>query len=611
MPNKLKKLLVLLVIILHETGSTTPCSQSCYPSCVCSRNLGLTCVPQDLSKSLTYLDLSRNDIATISRKTLLRYRRLEKLVLSSNQIINIQSGSFPVLPQLLELSLNSNKITNIQRGAFSNIPRLQKLFLSSNRITFIQHGAFRNLAQLQELSLSQNQIQHVEISNLPQLQNLNLARNQITNIRHGVFRSLPQLQNLNLKNNQISNIQLSAFSNLLQLQSLYLNGNRIKTFQSDALSNLPQLQTLQLHSNQMETLSSTAYSMLSSIFSVTMQRNPWRCDCRMLPFRLQMNGSHSFENQMTCSKPDNLQGQKLKDINPENFCKEPTIRSFHSVDNDTLVQGETLHLVCEASGMPKPDVTVTLPSVLNTTVESGGRVTVEVKNTTATVTITGVTAADAGQYTCIATNPAGSASATLSVNVHLKVPTTTAKLNAPPLTDTLTHPMVTSNSNLASSATFSPPVPVGSTPSEHLLSSPSSFLPGSTPGPSQHLVSSKTSSLSINTSSTPLDQTESDPTFSVPVLVHSSPPEEPESNPNPTLSILIATMAGAAAVICCIVLTLCWKRWTRNRSTVAPDPGVVYNSTDTTAGVVYNSTDTTPGVVYNSTDTTAGVVYNM
>ncbi|XP_019621339.1 PREDICTED: leucine-rich repeat-containing protein 15-like [Branchiostoma belcheri] len=586
MPNKLKKLLVLLVIILHETGSTTPCSQSCYPSCVCSRNLGLTSVPEDLSKSLTYLDLSGNDIATISRKTLLRYRRLEKLVLSSNQIIDIQSGSFPVLPQLLELSLNSNKITNIQRGAFSNIPRLQKLFLSSNRITniqhgvftslaqlqelslssnqitniqrgafknlpqlqklflssnritniqrgtflnlpqlqklflssnritFIQHGAFRNLAQLQELSLSQNQIQHVEISNLPQLQNLNLARNQITNIRHGVFRNLPQLQNLNLKNNQISNIQLSAFSNLLQLQSLYLNGNRIKTIQSDALSNLPQLQTLQLHSNQMETLSSTAYSMLSSISSVTMQWNPWQCDCRMLPFRLQMNGSHSFENHMTCSKPDNLQGQKLKDINPEDFCKEPTIRSFHRVDNDTLVQGETLHLVCEASGMPKPDVTVTFPSGLNTTVESGGRVTVEVKNTTATVTITGVTAADAGQYTCIATNPAGSASATLSVNVHLKVPTTTAKLNAPPLTDTLTHPMVTSNSNLASSATFSPPVPVGSTPSEHLLSSPSSSLPGSTPGPSQHLVSSKTSSLSINTSSTPSDQTESDPTFS-------------------------------------------------------------------------------------------------
>ncbi|KAI8510724.1 hypothetical protein Bbelb_116400 [Branchiostoma belcheri] len=215
--------------------------------------------------------------------------------------------------------------------------------------------------------------------------------------------------------------------------------------------------------------------------------------------------------------------------------------------------------------MPKPDITVTLPSGPNTNAMSGGRVTVEGKNTTATVTITGVTAADAGQYTCIATNPAaaGSASATLSVNVHNDLP----------------------------------------------LSS----LPGSAPGPPEHLVSSKAFLLPINTSSVPEERTESDPTFSVPVLVHSLAPEEPESDPDPSLSVLIATVTATAAgvfLLGCIVLTIWWKRWTRNRSTVAPEPGVVYNGTDTTPGVVYNGTDTTPGVVYNGTDTTPGVVCN-
>ncbi|KAI8481352.1 hypothetical protein Bbelb_409160 [Branchiostoma belcheri] len=257
--------------------------------------------------------------------------------------------------------------------------------------------------------------------------------------------------------------------------------------------------------------------------------------------------------------------------------------------------------------MPKPDITVTLPSGLNTTAEPGGRVTVEVKNTTATVTITGVTAADAGQYTCITTNPAGSASATLSVNVHLS--TTTTFDVSPSLstgtTGTSTHP--TSNSNLASSA------PIGSTPSEILASSKtfssfSSSVPVDFTSSEHHVAHSPTSSPPVNTSSTPSDQTESDPTFSVPILFNTSPSEEPESDPDP-----IATIVGTAAAIVligCILLTICWKKWSRNRSIVAPEPGVVYNSADTTPGVVYNSTDTTPGVVYNSTDTTPGVVYN-
>ncbi|CAH1230863.1 Hypp347 [Branchiostoma lanceolatum] len=43
--------------------------------------------------------------------------------------------------------------------------------------------------------------------------------------------------------------------------------------------------------------------------------------------------------------------------------------------------GETLVLMCDVSGIPPPDVTVTLPSGLNATVESGGRVTVETNGT--------------------------------------------------------------------------------------------------------------------------------------------------------------------------------------------------------------------------------------
>ncbi|KAI8484394.1 hypothetical protein Bbelb_378270 [Branchiostoma belcheri] len=77
-------------------------------------------------------------------------------------------------------------------------------------------------------------------------------------------------------------------------------------------------------------------------------------------------------------------------------------------------------LVCEASGIPTPDITVTLPSGLNKTVQSGGRVTVGANSTI----IINVTADAAGLYVCTATNPAGSTFASLFVYARQENPKT-------------------------------------------------------------------------------------------------------------------------------------------------------------------------------------------
>ncbi|KAI8513071.1 hypothetical protein Bbelb_097100 [Branchiostoma belcheri] len=66
-----------------------------------------------------------------------------------------------------------------------------------------------------------------------------------------------------------------------------------------------------------------AYDTLASISTVAIGKNPWQCDCRMAPFRLKMNGPHSFEDQIVCSQPAKLKGRKLKDIDPKNLvCKD-------------------------------------------------------------------------------------------------------------------------------------------------------------------------------------------------------------------------------------------------------------------------------------------------
>ncbi|XP_078656545.1 uncharacterized protein LOC144902795 [Branchiostoma floridae x Branchiostoma belcheri] len=114
---------------------------------------------------------------------------------------------------------------------------------------------------------------------------------------------------------------------------------------------------------------------------------------------------------------------------------------FEKGDN-IMVLGETLWIICEASGIPTPDITVILPSGLNVT-----------SDVNSTITITNVTAADSGLYVCIAVNLAGSTFATLVVDLQ----TILMPLVTSPLATTSNSP--DSNTDQDSVLTsFSPPI---------------------------------------------------------------------------------------------------------------------------------------------------------
>ncbi|XP_019641071.1 PREDICTED: G8 domain-containing protein DDB_G0286311-like [Branchiostoma belcheri] len=96
------------------------------------------------------------------------------------------------------------------------------------------------------------------------------------------------------------------------------------------LTSVPQdlpttITTLNLAGNEITTLSQSDFSSSVSE-NVRIADNPYQCDCKMLPFKLLMNGSHDFESQITCAGPANLTGQSLlNDVNPEDMiCDETT-----------------------------------------------------------------------------------------------------------------------------------------------------------------------------------------------------------------------------------------------------------------------------------------------
>ncbi|KAI8513286.1 biological adhesion [Branchiostoma belcheri] len=136
----------------------------------------------------------------------------------------------------------------------------------------------------------------------------------------------------------------------------------------------------------------------------------------MVPFRQKMVGK-VFEDHIICKEPSRFLGRKLRGINPDDLtCEEPQIVMFKMINgNRPVLEGDTIFLMCDVSGIPSPDITVTLPSGRNATVESGGRVTVEANGT---IIIQDIAAVDSGLYVCLAASPVGSTSANLSIYVQ-------------------------------------------------------------------------------------------------------------------------------------------------------------------------------------------------
>ncbi|KAI8511146.1 Calcium-independent phospholipase A2-gamma [Branchiostoma belcheri] len=257
------------------------------------------------------------------------------------------------------------------------------------------------------------------------------------------------------------------------------------------------------------------------------------------------------------SVPQDLPANILIDISPEDLiCEEPTIVKFEGAHNNTVLEGEMLHLVCEVSGIPTPDITVILPSGLTATgltlylvceasgipttditvilpsgliatFESDGRLTVKFNGT---MTITNVTAADSGQYISIAASfvESDSTSAILQLVVIIQLKVTTTGTVAP-----VTLPLTTAGTL-------------------NRMESSSSYHE-STPG--------------------------SRGTFSIPVLP--APSKQPQPAPNFSLPVLIGSVCGSVVstvLVVIIILTIWHKRKTHNPHSPSTPPVVYRNA---------------------------------
>lgn len=110
--------------------------------------------------SLRELDLSNNQISTVSDTSFHFLKNLRLLELHDNKIDKVAKGTFQgdIHSRLEEISFRFNNLKEISQHTFFDLEALERLFLDDNLINKVERRAFMNLDELEHLSLKGNKL---------------------------------------------------------------------------------------------------------------------------------------------------------------------------------------------------------------------------------------------------------------------------------------------------------------------------------------------------------------------------------------------------------------------------------------------------------------------
>ncbi|OCT80516.1 trophoblast glycoprotein [Xenopus laevis] len=226
-----KKEVILFVCVLLQVlsdVSSQPEQQSpCPTSCECfetSRTVtcekkNLHAVPQNIPPYVQNLSIAGNNISTLNG-AFTQQQPLSELLnldLSDNHLQELGSNVFSYLPSLTYLDLSNNELGTMSnlsfQGAGSGSIPLKELKLSNS---------FNN-----ELLISI--LARAFVTGAPsKLEKLELAGNDILFLPYGMFSPLPNLKHLDLSNNSLTSLSADIFKDLSHLETLDLSNNSLK-----------------------------------------------------------------------------------------------------------------------------------------------------------------------------------------------------------------------------------------------------------------------------------------------------------------------------------------------------------------------------------------------
>ncbi|XP_054154675.1 protein slit-like [Oppia nitens] len=161
--------LTLCPDVCHCHGFTVDCSQR-----------SLTSLPKHIPLTVRELRLEQNMIRELPAKAFSPFKQLVSLDLSKNNITTLSSDTFSGLKVLQTLFLFGNQISELPDGVFNGLSSLSILLLNANRLSCIKNDSFTDLSNLNLLSLYDNNIEYLPdgiFDSLNNIKTLHLGRN--------------------------------------------------------------------------------------------------------------------------------------------------------------------------------------------------------------------------------------------------------------------------------------------------------------------------------------------------------------------------------------------------------------------------------------------------
>uniref|UniRef100_A0A3Q3WNX4 Uncharacterized protein n=1 Tax=Mola mola TaxID=94237 RepID=A0A3Q3WNX4_MOLML len=201
-----------------------------------------------------------------------------------------------------ECRCNSNtKVVDCRGRGLYDIPRrlhpdTQELYLQDNRIRGLGSMAFREI---------------------PLVRILDLSNNSITSVSPTALLGLRTLQHLNLAYNSLRELDKRLLGPVRSLSHFDLSHNSLWGFPGAMGDSLRNLSHLGLAHNRLTRLDRSLLDALTRLDSLTLQGNPWKCDCQLIGLKLWLE-TYLFKgglvDEVICAQPEEMRDRDLQKV---------------------------------------------------------------------------------------------------------------------------------------------------------------------------------------------------------------------------------------------------------------------------------------------------------
>ena len=195
--------------------------------------------------------------------------------------------TFNAYQTLLELDLSDNNIRSLSGATFSQITSLQRLNLSGNSLRQLPSDVIAGLNNIRTVDLSRNELRDLPaqvFANRHELRTLLLTDNLLTSNAFASV-SVPSLTFINLSGNRIGQLPYLMLNRARFLKALFINTAEVRTVDANAFAGLVELEALQLDGNNITSIRREMFQPLMALRSLNIDGNSIVCTCGVRQFQ--------------------------------------------------------------------------------------------------------------------------------------------------------------------------------------------------------------------------------------------------------------------------------------------------------------------------------------